>query len=143
MAADSATPPALRRADLEDDPFQQFRRWWDHAQSANLSEPTAMTLATAAPDGAPSARIVLLRGFDERGFDFYTNYLSRKGSELTSNARAALVFFWPTFQRQVRVEGRVEKTTPQESDVYFARRPFGHRLGAVASPQSQVIPGRQ
>src|ERR1041384_1170196 len=105
MAADSATPPALRRADLEDDPFQQFRRWWDHAQSANLSEPTAMTLATATSDGAPSARIVLLRGFDERGFTFFTNYDSRKGRELTENPRAALVFFWPTLNRQLRVTG--------------------------------------
>jgi pyridoxamine 5'-phosphate oxidase len=101
-----------------------------------------MTLATARPDGAPSARVVLLRGFDDRGFQFYTNYQSRKGEELTANPRAALVLFWAALQRQIRVEGRVEKVSAHESDVYFQQRPRGHRLGALVSPQSSLIPGR-
>ena len=134
--------PPLDEALAEPSPFPFFARWFADAAAANISDPEAMTLATARPDGAPSARIVLLRGFSAAGFDFYTNYLSRKGTELAQNPRAALVFFWPALQRQVRVEGRVEKLSAQESDAYFQKRPFGHRLGALASPQSQPVPGR-
>jgi pyridoxamine 5'-phosphate oxidase len=123
-------------------PWPLFTRWLDDAIQAQLHEPSAMTLATALPDGTPSARIVLLRGFDERGFAFYTNYQSRKGEELAQNPRAALVLYWGAFQRQIRVEGRVEKTSAQESDTYFHARPLGHQLGALVSPQSRVIPGR-
>ncbi len=102
-----------------------------------------MTLATTTPDGAPDARMVLMRGFDERGFAFYTNYQSRKAAELRANPRAALVFFWAPLARQVRVEGNVELLSAVESDAYFNTRPFGHRLGAIVSPQSEVIPNRE
>lgn len=124
------------------EPWELFARWVSDAENALLPEPTAMTLATATPQGVPSARMVLLRGFDARGLAFYTNYLSRKAGELEENPRAALVFFWATLHRQIRVEGTVEKVTPAESDVYFQSRPRGHRLGAHASPQSQVIADR-
>lgn len=134
--------PPLDEASADPNPMPLFGRWFREAVKAQLPEPNAMTLATAQPDGTPSARIVLLRGYDARGFDFYTNYQSRKGDEIASNPRAALVMFWPTFQRQIRIEGRVEKVTPQESDSYFQQRPFGHRLGALLSPQSRVIAGR-
>jgi pyridoxamine 5'-phosphate oxidase len=123
-------------------PLALFTRWYQEAEDAGLPEPSAMTLATAQLDGTPSARIVLLRGFDERGFEFYTNYHSRKGDELGANPRAALVLFWAAQQRQVRVEGLVEQVTAQESEAYFQKRPFGHRLGALVSPQSRLIPGR-
>jgi pyridoxamine 5'-phosphate oxidase len=101
-----------------------------------------MTLATATPDGRPSARIVLLRGFDDRGFSFFTNYTSRKGAELEANPHAAVVFHWTALERQVRIEGRVERTTPSESDAYFQSRPSGSRIGAWSSPQSAVIHDR-
>jgi pyridoxamine 5'-phosphate oxidase len=123
-------------------PLTLFTRWHHEAVAAGLPEPDAMTLATAQLDGTPSARIVLLRGFDERGFEFYTNYQSRKGEEVAANPRAALVLFWAAPQRQVRIEGLVEKVSARESDAYFQKRPFGHRLGALASPQSRLIPGR-
>jgi pyridoxamine 5'-phosphate oxidase len=123
-------------------PLPLFTRWYEEAVAANLPEPNAMTLATAQLDGTPSARIVLLRGFDEGGFDFYTNYESRKGEELAANPRAALVFFWAAFQRQVRVEGTVHKLSAEASDAYFQQRPLGHRLGALASPQSRVVAAR-
>jgi pyridoxamine 5'-phosphate oxidase len=113
------------------------------AQSADLIEPTAMTLATTGPDGRPSARMVLLKGVDERGFVFYTNYGSRKAGELDSAGAAALVFWWPPLQRQVRVEGTVQRVTREESEAYFHTRPVGSRLGAWASEQSQVIGGRE
>jgi pyridoxamine 5'-phosphate oxidase len=134
---------ALRKADLQADPFQQFRAWWDVAQTANLPEPTAMTLATVTADGAPDARIVLLRGFDERGFMFFTNYDSQKGRELAANPRAALVFFWPTLNRQVRLTGGVTKTTRAESEAYFRTRVRGKRIGAWASRQSEVLAHRE
>jgi pyridoxamine 5'-phosphate oxidase len=102
-----------------------------------------MTLATATPDGRPSARVVLLRGHDENGFVFFTNYGARKGDELATNPRAALVFYWPEIDRQIRIEGRVERATPQESDAYFQSRPRGSQLGAWASPQSEVIASRE
>jgi pyridoxamine 5'-phosphate oxidase len=133
----------LSEADAGDDPFALFRRWFEQALAAGLPEPNAMTLATATPDGRPSARVVLLKGFDERGFTFFSNYDSRKGHELDANPRAALVFLWHPLERQVRVEGHVEKVTPAESDEYFAHRPLGSRLGAWASRQSEVIPGRE
>jgi pyridoxamine 5'-phosphate oxidase len=119
-----------------------FTRWYNDALQAQLTEPDAMTLATATSDGAPSARIVLLRGYGDKGFAFYTNYSSRKGDELAANPRAALVLFWPEFCRQIRIEGHVEKVSAQESNAYFQKRPIGHRLGALVSPQSGVIPGR-
>ena len=136
------TQHGLSESEVAADPFAQFRVWFDHALAAQLPEPNAMTLATATPDGRPSARVVLLKGFDQRGFVFYTNYHSRKGGEIEGSGWAALVFFWPELERQVRVEGRVERVLPQESDDYFASRPAGSRLGAWASPQSQVISGR-
>ena len=134
---------ALRESEVHADPFVQFRRWLDEAVAAGVPLPEAMTLATATADGRPSARMVLLRGCDERGFAFFTNYQSRKGAELAANPRAALVFFWEPFDRQVRIEGRVEKVSAAESDAYFDSRPRDSRLGAWASPQSQVLPGRE
>jgi pyridoxamine 5'-phosphate oxidase len=133
---------ALAEADVDADPVVQFGRWFEQAEDAGLLEPTAMTLATATPDGRPSARMVLLRGFDDRGFCFFTNYESRKGAELTANPRAALVFWWGELERQVRIEGRVEPTSREESEAYFYSRPLGSQLSAAASPQSQVIDGR-
>lgn len=127
---------------VDPDPFRQFHQWMEQALHAGLREPNAMTLATATPDGRPSARIVLLKGFDERGFTFFTNYDSRKGREMAANPRVALVFPWHGLERQVRVEGTVEKVTPAESDDYFVNRPLGSRLGAWASAQSAVIPDR-
>ncbi|HEU4699179.1 MAG TPA: pyridoxamine 5'-phosphate oxidase [Gemmatimonadales bacterium] len=132
----------LDEADVLSDPIAQFRRWMDEALAARLSEPTAMTLATAGADGAPDARIVLLKGLDARGFVFYTDYRSRKAQELAANPRAALVFHWHELERQVRVTGAVERIGREESEVYYASRPLGSRLGAWASHQSQVIPGR-
>jgi pyridoxamine 5'-phosphate oxidase len=133
---------ALAEGDVDPDPVVQFRRWLDDASAANLVEPSAMTLATAGADGVPSARMLLLRGVDQRGFVFYTNYESRKAAELAANPRAALVFWWGELQRQVRVEGRVQRTSHEESAAYFRTRPPGSRLGAWASPQSRVIPSR-
>lgn len=133
----------LLEADVPSDPIALFAQWYCDAEAAQLPEPSAMTLATATLDGIPDARIVLMRGFDERGFVFYSNYQSRKAAELMQNPRAALVFLWASLTRQVRVEGQVESVSPAESDAYFRMRPFGHRLGALASPQSQVIPDRQ
>ncbi len=133
----------LSESELDPDPIRQFQRWFDEAASAGLIEPNAMTLATATRDGHPSARMVLLKGFDARGFVFYTNYESRKGGELEQNPQAALVFFWVELERQVRVEGRVERAAPAESDAYFASRPLGSQIGAWASAQSRVIAGRE
>ncbi len=133
----------LREEQVAPEPLALFAQWYEAAAQTPIPEPGAMTLATATPDGIPDARIVLLRGFDERGFTFYTNYESRKAAELAANPRAALVFYWPTFPRQVRIEGSIEKVTPAESDAYFRSRPLGHCLSAIASPQSQVIPSRQ
>jgi pyridoxamine 5'-phosphate oxidase len=133
---------ALDEATVARDPFAQFATWYDDAVAAGVPEPEAMTLATATPDGRPSARLVLLRGFDVRGFCFFTNYESRKGRELTANPQAALTFHWADLERQVRIEGRVERTTAAESDAYFHSRPSSSRIGAWSSPQSQVVPGR-
>lgn len=133
----------LEESGLARDPVEQFRLWISEAFDADLVEPYAMTLATAAPDGTPSARIVLLRGFDERGFTFYTNYEGRKGEELSENPKAALVFYWDALERQVRVEGGVSKLPEVESDEYFASRPRGSRIGAWASRQSAVLDRRE
>ena len=133
---------ALAEADVDADPVVQFGRWFEQAEQAGLLEPTAMTLATATPDGRPSARMVLLRGFDERGFCFYTNHESRKGVELAANPRAALVFWWGELERQVRIEGPVAPTSRAESEAYFHSRPPGSQLSAAASPQSRVIQDR-
>jgi len=127
---------------VDPDPIRQFAIWYDEAVAAGVPEPEAMTLSTATPAGRPSARIVLLRGFDERGFCFFTNYESRKGRELAANPLAALTFHWAEPERQVRIEGRVERTTPAESDAYFESRPSTSRIGAWSSPQSEVIADR-
>jgi pyridoxamine 5'-phosphate oxidase len=124
------------------EPFAQFRSWIDDALAADLLEPNAMTLATVDEQGHPAARIVLLRGWNERGFVFFTNYVSAKGRELGRNPSAALVFFWDRLERQVRINGSVEKLRAEESDAYFERRPRGSRVSAWASPQSQIIPSR-
>jgi pyridoxamine 5'-phosphate oxidase len=133
----------LSEGELAADPVEQFRLWLDQAMAADPQEFTAMTLATADREGRPSARVVLLKGVDERGFVFYTNYESRKGRELQENPRAALVFYWGALDRQVRVEGTVERTSREESEAYFRSRPLGSRLGAWASPQSRPLSGRE
>jgi pyridoxamine 5'-phosphate oxidase len=133
----------LDRDQLDDDPLAQFGRWFGEAERADLIEPNAMTLATSSPDGRPSARIVLLKGFGPDGFVFFSNYASRKGDELAANPNAALVFWWPPLERQVRLEGSVERTTTEESEAYWASRPLGSRLAALASAQSQVLTGRE
>ncbi len=125
------------------DPLEQLRHWYEHAVAAGLPEPEAMALATATPDGAPSVRFVLLKGIDARGVEFYTNYESRKGRELAANPRGALAILWKPLQRQVRVEGPVERLSAAESDAYFATRARGSRLGAWASRQSTEIPDRE
>jgi pyridoxamine 5'-phosphate oxidase len=125
------------------DPFRLFDDWYREAREAGLYLPESMTLATSSPDGAPSARLVLLKGHDERGFVFFTNYESRKAVELETNPRAALVMHWPILQRQVRIEGTVEKTSEQDSSAYFRTRPRGSRIGAWASPQSSVLQDRE
>jgi len=124
------------------DPFDQFSRWWDEALRAEVLEPNAMTLASADADGRPAARTVLLKGFDAQGFVFYTNYESRKGRELTANPRASLLFFWRELERQVRIDGTVERVSDDESDTYYASRPLASRIGAWASPQSEPISGK-
>ena len=133
----------LHESDAAADPIEQFRLWFDQAVAAELPDPNAMTLATCAPGGIPSARIVLLKGLDQRGLQFFSNYESRKGVELLNNPRAALVLFWPDLERQVRIEGVVEKTTEAESDEYYHSRPRNSRLGSWASVQSSVISGRE
>lgn len=137
------TRQSLLEADIHPDPIQQFQAWFDQAVEANLLEPNAMTLATASPNGTPSARIVLLKGVDQRGFVFYTNYNSQKGQELAANPQAALVFLWGELERQVRVAGAVEKIADQETEAYFNSRPHSSQLGAWASDQSCVIPNRE
>ena len=132
----------LDEADLDRDPMRQFARWFAEAQAANVPEPNAMTLATASPEGVPAARIVLLKGFDARGFVFYSNYESPKGRDLAQNPRAALTFYWATLERQVRIFGIAERVDRGESRAYFDSRPLGSRLGASLSRQSAIIPGR-
>ena len=136
------TRAGLKESDADPSPIEQFRRWFDDALAADLHEPNAMTVATATPDGRPSARIVLLKGFDEQGFVFYTNYEGRKSSELETNPYAALVFYWGELERQVRIEGRVSRVSEAESDAYFAGRPRGSQLGAWVSEQSRPVEDR-
>ena len=130
--------------DLDPDPLKQFERWFAEARDAGLAAPEAMALATATPDGRPSVRMVLMKKADERGFDFYTHYESRKGGELEANPHAALLFHWQPLGRQVRIEGRVERIAAEESEAYFVTRPLESRLAAWASPQSRTLaePGR-
>ena len=134
---------ALDESSAAPDPFRQFEQWFGEVIRSDLREPTAMTLATAAADGRPSARVVLLKEFDQRGFTFFTNYASRKGRELADRPRAALLFFWPDLERQVRIEGTVLKLDRSESDDYFSSRPRASQLGAWASPQSEPIATRE
>ncbi|MES2332075.1 MAG: pyridoxamine 5'-phosphate oxidase [Bacteroidota bacterium] len=133
---------SLDEADVAADPIAQFTSWWDEAVNSKIDEVNAMTLATVNSEGRPSARIVLLKGFDEKGFVFFTNYQSKKGKELEENPHAALVFFWKELERQVRIEGGIEKISEEDSDAYYHSRPIGSRIGAWASPQSEVIDGR-
>ncbi len=136
----------LLEADVLAHPVDQFKHWFDQAVTANTGdwyEPNTMTLATATPDGVPSVRIVLLKGLERRGLTFFTNYESQKGQELAANPKAALLFFWPQLERQVRITGVVSRVTREESQAYFQTRPKGSRLGAVASRQTQVVPSRE
>lgn len=135
--------PQLNKRDADSNPFRQFQLWFTEAEAAVPILPNAMTLATATPEGVPSARVVLLKSFDEQGFVFYTNYESRKGIELDENPAAALVFYWAELARQVRITGRVTRTSRAESEAYFRTRPLDSQLGALASRQSQVIPSRE
>jgi pyridoxamine 5'-phosphate oxidase len=132
----------LTEAELDPHPIPQFQKWFDQALKGGLAEPNAMTLATADKSGRPSARVVLLKGVDERGFSFFTNYESRKGRELAENPQAALAFYWAALERQVCVSGSVSQLPPAESEAYFKIRPRGSRLAAWASKQSQVIRSR-
>jgi pyridoxamine 5'-phosphate oxidase len=132
----------LREEDAHPDPLRQFAAWYNDAAQAGVREPAAMAVATSTLDGAPSVRMVLLKGYDERGFVFYTNYNSRKGGELEANPRAALLFYWDPLGRQVRIEGHARRTSAEESSSYARSRPYGSQLSALASPQSQVIGSR-
>jgi pyridoxamine 5'-phosphate oxidase len=136
------TKGGLRRADLEPNPIVQFQKWFEQALTAQLIEPAAMTLATADQSGRPSARIVLLKGVNEAGFTFFTNYESRKGRELAENPRASLVVYWAELERQILIAGDVTRTSREESEKYFAMRPRGSQLGACVSKQSTVVPDR-
>src|SRR5437763_14342297 len=133
---------SLSESDVEPHPVDEFSKWWQQAIKREIIEPNAMTLATASTDGLPSARIVLLKGFDKDGFVFYTNYKSFKAMQLEENPKACLVFFWKELERQVRIVGLVKKVSEKESDEYFHSRPTGSQIGAWASPQSQVIEDR-
>lgn len=133
----------LDEKDVNADPILQFEKWFKEAIEAKVNEPNAMTLATATKEGKPSARVILLRNFNEEGFVFYTNYTSRKGLEIMENPNAALLFFWPELERQVRIEGVLKKQTLEESDSYFNTRPRGSKLGAWTSAQSKVIASRK
>jgi pyridoxamine 5'-phosphate oxidase len=133
----------LSEAQADADPLRQFERWFEDALRAKLPLPNAMTLATVTPSGAPSARIVLLKGLEQGGFVFYTNYLSRKGRELERNAKACLVLLWSDLERQVRIDGTVQKVTSAESDAYYATRPLGARHSAWASAQSETVSSRE
>lgn len=132
----------LNEEDVDKDAIEQFSRWWNEAVASDINEVNAMTLATVLPTGMPDARIVLLKGYDEKGFLFFTNYNSAKGNELSASPKAALVFFWKELERQIRIQGEVEKVSAEESDTYFNSRPVGSRIGAWSSPQSQVIESR-
>jgi len=133
----------LDEKDVNADPILQFEAWFKEAVEAKVNEPNAMSLSTASKDGKPSSRILLLRNFDENGFVFYTNYTSRKGNEILGNPYAALLFFWPELERQVRIEGILKKQTKEESDSYFQSRPRGSKLGAWTSAQSKIVASRK
>ena len=134
---------SLAESDVDHNPVTQFGKWFSEAIDAQLYEPNVMTLATASLSGKPSARILLLKGFDENGFVFFSNYASKKGHEMAENPQAAMVFFWPELERQVRIEGNITKVSDEESTAYFHSRPAGSQIGALASPQSTIIPDRQ
>lgn len=143
--ADIRTDYTLKSFDEKDlltNAFEQFEIWFDEAIKAEVLEPNAMTLATISPSGFPAARIVLLKGIEANGLEFFTNYQSNKGNDLDHNNKVALVFFWPELQRQVRIVGTAQKMLEEKSDLYFNSRPLGSRIGAHASPQSKVIPSR-
>jgi pyridoxamine 5'-phosphate oxidase len=133
---------SLDESTVDRDPIRQFQAWFDEATAAGIDEPNAATVATATPEGRPSARVILVRGFDDRGFVFYTNYQGRKGREIEANPFASLLFFWQPLERQVRIEGPVVRVTEAESDDYFRGRPTGSKLGAWVSNQSEVVAGR-
>lgn len=133
----------LAETDVESNPILQFKKWFTEAVDSKLYEPNVMTLATANASGKPSARILLLKGFDEDGFVFYSNYNSDKGKDLAENPQASMVFFWPELERQVRIDGTVTKLSDEASTAYFHARPIGSQIGATASPQSSVIPNRE
>lgn len=133
----------LKESETASNPMQQFGKWWDEAVSAEIDEVNAMTLATVDANGSPDARIVLLKGVNENGFHFFTNYQSRKGQQLQAEPHAALVFFWKELERQVRVQGTIERLSDAENDAYFLSRPRESQLGAISSPQSTVIEGRE
>jgi len=137
------TQGGLTEEDISQNPFEQFRHWFEQALESQILEPNAMTLATVNEAGKPTARIVLLKNLDEKGFVFFTNYESKKGKNIAVNPFGCLVFLWGELERQVRVEGKIEKITPEESDQYFHSRPIGSQLGAHISPQSQIIPNRE
>jgi pyridoxamine 5'-phosphate oxidase len=137
------TKAELTIESVQREPLTQFLAWFDEALASDINEPTAMVLSCATPDGKPSSRVVLLKGVDEEGFVWYTNYLSRKGSELDVNPHASLLFFWPELERQIRIEGVVTKVSQEQSTEYFHSRPFDSQVGAAASPQSQVVPSRE
>ena len=134
---------ALVESEIEADPIKQFNIWWQDALEAKIAEVNAMTVATASADGMPSARTMLLKGFSEKGFVFFTNYNSYKAQQLAENPKACLVFFWKELERQVRITGLIEKTSDEENDSYFQSRPKESQVGAITSPQSQVIESRQ
>ncbi|ASZ14823.1 pyridoxamine 5'-phosphate oxidase [Chitinophaga sp. MD30] len=133
---------ALSEQDVDKDPFRQFDKWWQEALHGEVDEANAMTLATSTVEGKPTARIVLLKSFDENGFVFFSNYESRKGQEMDANPQVSLLFFWRELQRQVRIDGVVSKVSAEMSDEYYDSRPLGSRIGAIASPQSRVIADR-
>jgi len=139
----SYSQKTLSEADIDKDPLKQFEKWWQEALASSIDEVNAMTLATASADGIPSARVVLLKGFSQDGFVFFTNYDSYKGKQLMENPKACLVFFWKELERQVRITGMVQRISDEESDNYFQTRPFGSQLGASVSPQSNVIESRE
>lgn len=134
---------SLSESDVQKNPIEQFQKWFDEAMSSQITEPTAMVLSTVAENGCPSSRVVLLKDIKAEGLSFFTNYNSRKGQEIIQNPRVSALFFWPELQRQVRFEAEVEKLPKADSDEYFSIRPRGSQIGAIASPQSAIIPDRE
>ncbi|MCO5251347.1 MAG: pyridoxamine 5'-phosphate oxidase [Candidatus Kapabacteria bacterium] len=132
----------LDETSINKDPFAQFKIWMDEGLNGNFYEPTAMVISTVNSDGRPSSRVVLLKSYDEQGFVFFTNYLSRKGTDITSNPYGSLLFFWDKFERQIRIEGKIQKISPEESKKYYDTRPYTSRIGAWASEQSQPLKSR-